>query len=208
MAAPQGGYPPQGGDPYAQGFDQQFDANQQPPGYAPAGPPEPPSTTQPVSGAGGRKKRVYAGQAFDYGIGANAAGPQPPLINHAGGPGPGYGGYPQQPQMSGFQPMGQGLESAGSPPPYLQQQQASPPYGNVGGYQSPDPSHSAQPSSQMAGMAGFTNQFSQMNVGGQQTPQRAQPLNQLFPTDLVNQPFHVSELDLAPPPIILPVGVC
>lgn len=65
----------------------------------------------------------------------------------------------------------------------------------------------------MGGMAGVTNQFNQMNVGGaqappmQQMPQRSQPLNQLFPTDLGNQPFHVSELDLPPPPIILPQNV-
>lgn len=36
---------------------------------------------------------------------------------------------------------------------------------------------------------------------------RAGPLNQLYPTDLLNQPFNVSELDLPPPPIILPPNV-
>jgi len=41
----------------------------------------------------------------------------------------------------------------------------------------------------------------------QQTQGRAGPLNQLYPTDLLNQPFNVSELDLPPPPIILPPNV-
>jgi protein transport protein SEC24 len=52
-----------------------------------------------------------------------------------------------------------------------------------------------------------------MNIGGQaQQPQGAQPprpavLNQLYPTDLLSQPFNVSELDLPPPPIALPPNV-
>ncbi|KAA8566584.1 hypothetical protein EYC84_009130 [Monilinia fructicola] len=52
-----------------------------------------------------------------------------------------------------------------------------------------------------------------MGVGGPQQPIVAQgrpgalaqvALNQLYATDLVNQPFNVAELDLPPPPIILP----
>ncbi|KAI9870514.1 MAG: COPII subunit, partial [Pleopsidium flavum] len=49
-----------------------------------------------------------------------------------------------------------------------------------------------------------------MGMGGQtqqQPPTHSQhrpQLNQLYPTDLLNQPFNVSELDLPPPPIILP----
>lgn len=64
-------------------------------------------------------------------------------------------------------------------------------------------------------MGGITSHFSQMSVGGQPAPQpqqlhmqqRAQPLNQLYATDLVNQPLHVSELELPPPRIILPPNV-
>lgn len=39
-------------------------------------------------------------------------------------------------------------------------------------------------------------------------PNQARPqLNQLYPSDLLNQPLNVSELDLPPPPIILPPNV-
>lgn len=36
---------------------------------------------------------------------------------------------------------------------------------------------------------------------------RAVSLNQLYPTDLLNQPFNVAELDFPPPPIVLPPNV-
>jgi protein transport protein SEC24 len=70
---------------------------------------------------------------------------------------------------------------------------------------------------QQQGMAGMTQQFGQMGMGGQQPPQPPQPqgqgvpmrLNPLQPVDisLQGQPFHVSDLDQAPPPIILPPNV-
>jgi hypothetical protein len=62
-----------------------------------------------------------------------------------------------------------------------------------------------------------TQQFSQMGMGGQPSqqpqssvPQAAQRLNPLIPTDISmqGQPFHVSDLDQPPPPIILPPNVC
>lgn len=64
----------------------------------------------------------------------------------------------------------------------------------------------------------MTQQFGQMGVGGQQPVQPPQPpqgqgvplrLNPLQPVDisLQGQPFHVSDLDQAPPPIILPPNV-
>jgi hypothetical protein len=56
----------------------------------------------------------------------------------------------------------------------------------------------------------MTQQFSQMNVSqGQQPPPpaKAPVLNQLYPTDLSNQPFNVAELDYPPPPAILPPNV-
>jgi protein transport protein SEC24 len=37
--------------------------------------------------------------------------------------------------------------------------------------------------------------------------QKPQALNPLYPADLISQPFNVSELDLPPPPIILPANV-
>ncbi|GKT82792.1 protein transporter SEC24 [Colletotrichum tofieldiae] len=62
------------------------------------------------------------------------------------------------------------------------------------------------------GVAGLNQQMAGMNLGGNpQQPPPGQPagtrpmaLNQLYPTDLMNQPFNVSELDLPPPPIVLP----
>lgn len=61
----------------------------------------------------------------------------------------------------------------------------------------------------------MTQQFGAMGMGDphQTQPQPAQvprpvPLNQLYPTDLLTQPFNVAELDYPPPPVILPPGVC
>lgn len=65
------------------------------------------------------------------------------------------------------------------------------------------------------GVQGITQQFGQMGMGGQtpqpQQPQQAPPmasqrLNPLMPVDISpqGQPFHVSDLDQPPPPIILP----
>lgn len=62
------------------------------------------------------------------------------------------------------------------------------------------------------GMQGVTQQFSQMGMGGTPQPQPAQQpqmpvrLNPLQPVDISmqGQPFHVSDLDQPPPPIILP----
>lgn len=60
----------------------------------------------------------------------------------------------------------------------------------------------------------MTQQFGQMGVGGQQQASQpqghavAQSLNRLQTTDLISQPIHVSEIDHAPPPIILPPNVC
>lgn len=63
----------------------------------------------------------------------------------------------------------------------------------------------------------MTQQFQQMGVGGQpQMPPQPQQqagvqmrLNPLQPVDISvqGQPFHVTDLDQAPPPIILPPNV-
>ena len=67
------------------------------------------------------------------------------------------------------------------------------------------PMGSGAPQDQLA------SQFGQMNLQSQPQPQAPQPvqqssahLNQLFPTDLISNPFQVQELDLPPPPINLP----
>jgi protein transport protein SEC24 len=178
MAAPQGGYPPQ------EGYGQ--------PAY---GTPEP--TQSPVSGqgahppaAGGKKKRAYAGEAFDFGSGANAAlGGQPT----AGGA---YGAYPQQPQAAGYQQPVYGADPN-------QMQAAAPAYGAPA---VPDVSQMTQQFGAM-GMVEPHHMPPPQPVA--QAPMRPQvQLNQLYPTDLRSQPFNVAELDYPPPPIILPPGVC
>lgn len=123
----------------------------------------------------GRKKRAYAGQAYEFGANSSLGGQM-----QGGGA---YGGYPAPPQ------------SAYGDPTAMMPQPA--------GYVTP------------ADMGGFTQQFGQLNVGLQQpmapvAPAAVQgrlPLNQLYPTDLVSQPFSVAELELPPPPIILPPNV-
>jgi len=68
---------------------------------------------------------------------------------------------------------------------------------------------------QAPGVQGVSQQFSQMNIGaGPQSQQPQQPamqmrLNPLQPVDISpqGQPFHVTDLDQPPPPIILPPNV-
>lgn len=201
MSAPHEGYgqyPPQ-------------QPGEQPPypdqGYS-ATPPPPAGAAHPAPDHGRKKKRTYAAGAFDVAQGANAAvGGQLPAGGQFGAPQavvPGYGGYPQpevQPVPYGAQPQA----------PYGVAQPAA-----VGGYQAPEPYYpSAGAPPGPAGVAGVTAGLGAMNLGpgAPQQPQqlppqlRAGPLNQLYPTDLLTQPFNVSELDLPPPPIILPPNV-
>jgi hypothetical protein len=104
-------------------------------------------------------------------------------------------------------------QAAGYPDP--QQQQPAAAYGApAAGYQPPD-AYGAAP----GGVPGMTQQFSQMGMAPQQqqqpaqAPQQAAPaaqrLNPLQPVDISVQgaPFHVSDLDLPPPSIILPPNV-
>ncbi|KAK6006619.1 hypothetical protein QM012_005627 [Aureobasidium pullulans] len=183
MANPQG-YPAQG---YSQ---EEYDQSQ-------TGTPVPAPAQVPA-----RKKRAYAGQAFEFGAGANAGAPAtqtpPPAAAYgAAQPAAGYGyGAPVQ-------------QPAGYPDP--QQQQSAAAYGApAAGYQPPD-AYGAAP----GGVPGMTQQFAQMGMAPQQqqpaqAPQQpapvAQRLNPLQPVDISVQgaPFHVSDLDLPPPPIILP----
>jgi len=165
--------------------------------------------------AGKTKRRAYAGQAFDFGSGANSSlatqGGQPQAQ-----PAQQYGGYPgaapvQQPAYG--QPA-YGQPSYGEPAPAAAATPyGQPAYGAAGGYQPPEP---AYPGTQ-PGIGGVTQAFGQMGLGGQQQAQQSPhpqqgtqgslQLNRLQSTDLISSPFHVSELDLPPPAIILPANV-
>ena len=214
MAAPQDGYPSQGyppPDPYAQQSPVQ-------PGFSTTSPPPP--AGQPEYEGGKKKKRGYAAQAYDFGAGANSAlGGQP----QGGGQfapvqAPAYGGYPQQPEPQpayggpqyGTQP---GAPAPGAPAP---EYGAQPQFGGGVGYQPPDAGYPGSGAPAAAGVGGITQGMGQINVGGPGAGPAAQPqqagarpavLNQLFPTDLLNTPFNVAELELPPPPIILPPNV-
>lgn len=215
MADPNQGYPPQ--DPYAQ---QQSPMQ---PGFDNAGSP-PPTAGGPPDVGGKKKKRGYAQQAYDFGgnaaLGGQAQGGG--QFQQAGAPAPAYGGFQQQEAQPLMQPQyGQpaygaqpGAPVPGAPAPYGSQQ---PQYaGGVSGYQAPDAGYPG-PGAAQAGVAGITAGMGQVGFGGapppaiagqpQQAGARPAVLNQLYPTDLLNQPFNVAELDLPPPPIILPPNV-
>jgi protein transport protein SEC24 len=126
---------------------------------------------------------------------------------------PAYGGYAAQPEV---QP------GYGAPSPYLAQGAPQPlvqSYGQsaaagLGGYVPPDTGYPS-PGVPPAGVGGITQGMGQMGLGGpssaavqpQQSSTRPLVLNQLYPTDLLNQPFNVAELELPPPTIVLPPNV-
>ncbi|PQE14422.1 Sec23 Sec24 trunk domain-containing protein [Rutstroemia sp. NJR-2017a BBW] len=204
MAAPQDGYPGQGyppPDPYAQQSPAQ-------PGFGMPATSPPPQAGQPETDGGKKKKRGYAAQAYDFGQGANSA---------LGGQTHGNAQFPppQAPAYGGFAAPGDPNAAYGAPLAGAQGGQFSPqPYGGgVGGYQPPDAGYPGPGTPVTPGIAGITQGMGQMGMGGPQQPmaqpQQARPgapvvLNQLYPTDLLNQPFNVAELDLPPPPIVLP----
>lgn len=201
---------PQQGTPN-QGYDEQQQNYQD---YETTSPPGVPPGPQPGPAGGRKNRRAYAGQAYEFGAGQNAAlGGQ----QQAGGA---YGGgYSAQADAAGY-PQG-GYQQQ----PAAVQQGQTPMYGQdpgYGGYQpSPQPQQQQQqqPGYQQPGapnVAGMTQQFGQMDMsqkpaapqpGQQGQPRAPQVLNQLYPTDLQNQPFNVAELDYPPPPAILPANV-
>ena len=166
---------------------------QAPPGV----PPAPPQGPVP----GHRKKRAYAGQAYEFGATGNVAqGTAPPAA--------GYSGFSQQADAAGY-PQG-GYQQQ----PAAVQQSQTPLYGyqdgaGVGGYQPPAPAYPVAGQTPQVGQV--TQQFSQMDMSQKPAAaapaQRAPVLNQLFPVDLLNQPFNVAELDYPPPVAILPANV-
>ncbi|PGH26610.1 protein transporter SEC24 [Polytolypa hystricis UAMH7299] len=176
MAAPQGDYPPT--NPPQDGYDEQ----QQP--YDGADPAHAGAQHGPTHG--GRKKRAYAGQAYEFGAGANAAlGGQ--VV--AGGE---YGGYPAPQGQAAYPPTTYGVDPAQAAA--QQYAQPEPAAAAMGGYQAPAEGYPVPPA---AGVAQVTQQFGQMGMGAQPLPaqaaaQRGPPLNQLYPTDLVAQPFNTS----------------
>ena len=159
----------------------------------------------------GRRKRQYAGQAYDFGAGANSAlGGQPPGGgSFSAAPGVGYEGYNPSVEQSTYQQPTYGGEYA-APAPVGQPGYGQPPPA-VGGYQAPDMGY---PTQDAPSILGGVNQLTQGMAGMGIQPQQAAPqaqqrphLNQLYPTDMLNQPFSVAELDLPPPPIVLPPNV-
>jgi protein transport protein SEC24 len=221
MAAPQ--------DQYGQGYpapDQYAQQSPEQPGFGTTSPPPP--AGQPEDVGGKKKKRGYAAQAYDFGAGANSAlgGQQQgggQFQQPGGPPAPAYtGGYAGQPENTyGGAQYGApaGTPTAGAPgAPYGAEQ---PQYGGGVGYQPPAagypgpgaPAQAYGMDPNAGGVAGITQGMGQMGVGGQPPAQpqqaagRPAALNQLYPTDLLNQPFNVAELDLPPPPIILPPNV-
>lgn len=154
-------------------------------------------------GAPKKKKRGYAAGAFEVATGANAAvggqmqGGAPPAAQFGGYPQPDQQQQPQQP-AGGYQYD----QAYGAP-------QAVAPQQGYGSYPAPD--QTAQASGQ--GITGITQGMAGMNMGTQQpntvpiAQARQAALNQLYPSDLLNQPFNVAEIDLPPPPINLPPNV-
>lgn len=194
------------------------------PGYGAEQVPDPQGTPQPVdAGAaaapGKKKKRGYAAGAFEVASGANAAGASP--ASAAGVP-PQFGApVPGQVPAYGYP---QAVDPAAAPVPGAQPgayqypgqaPQAQPAYG---GYPAPDQGYpgAAVPAG-VPGVGGITQGMGGMNLGGQPLQQPVQPaqaaaapravMNQLYATDLINQPVAAAELDLPPPPITLPPNV-
>ncbi|KAL6721400.1 COPII subunit [Lecanora helva] len=199
MATPQSGYPPYGQPGYDPNQQESYNANQH------DGPNSPTHGGPQTTSAPGRKKRHYAGQAYDFGAGANSAlGAQ----QQGAYPPPPAAGYGQQAGQFGQQGPVYGSGPApvapGSAPAYGQQSPA------LGGYQSPEPNyptHGVSPG--QPGVGGITQGMGNLAMGGHGQHQASQmqgrpQMNQLYPTDLLNQPVNISELDLPPPPIILP----
>lgn len=202
------------GDGYGQFPGQQPDPQaQQPYGDQQAAAP------QEAAAPGKKKKRGYAAGAFDVATGANAG---------VGGQlqGAGQFGQPQQPQQPAAPQYGYPQTEPNpavqnyqySAQNYIDQQQQQ---SYAGGYQTADQSFQALTGQPVvpppgapipSGMAQVTQGMNNMQLGGQ--PQQQAPaqaaraaMNQLYPIDLLNQPFNATELDLPPPPINLPPNV-
>ncbi len=212
MAAPQD---ESQGQEYAQPdpYDTQSSAQAQ---YATSAESPPPVGHEGHEG-GKKKKRGYAAQAYDFGAGANSAlggqvqgGGQFPAALGA----PVYDAYGSVPQAAAYGAPQYGAQVGGIMPGAPAPGYGAPAqYGGVG-YQAPDAGYPGPGGAPSPDVAGVTQGMGQMGFNGQpgqpQAPGaagRPPVLNQLYPTDLLNQPFNVAELELPPPPIILPANV-
>ncbi|KAI9871003.1 MAG: COPII subunit, partial [Watsoniomyces obsoletus] len=113
---------------------------QSPPGVPPAPP-------QGAPAAAGRKKRAYAGQAYEFGAGPNAG-----LGGQQQAGAPAYSGYSSQQEAAGY-PQGGYQQNPtavqqGNVPMYPQESS------NVGGYQAPQPAYPTQPQQPAPGVGG------------------------------------------------------
>ena len=152
----------------------------------------------------GRKKggRSYAAGAFDVGAGGNAAlaggqppGPAYPAQQPAA---PQYGGYPQQPQAQGYGQQPYPKQAHSDIAPHTGGTPQLHGYGNQGGYAAPI----------YPAPGGVDEKFGAMSLGDQPQRQGAPlQLNRLQTSDLISQPFHISEINQPPPPIVLPPNV-
>lgn len=202
MATPQTSYQDDGPDPEGGQYAEngQYEQSQQ---------------GAPAPAMHGKKKRAYAGQAYEFGAGANAAlgGQQSGGVGYPGSPPPAVGGYNSfpgaQPQPSYGMPQQPQYGEPNLQTPGVQPAYGQPAYGVQQGY---EPPHQGYPAPSAPSV---TQQFSQMNIGAgpqSQQPQQAATqmrLNSLQPVDISpqGQPFHVTDLDQPPPPIILPPNV-
>jgi protein transport protein SEC24 len=176
----------------------------------------PPSSTAPppilpseVDNTTKKKKRGYAAQAYEIGTGANAgmAPGQAPLTSYGisshGGHGAPWGGtttydaqqaggYGSTPQWGSQQPLDQPGVGYPAPDSY---------YGAAG---EPTRHGGANVADITPGMASMQFSGSGQQQQQDQPGQHAPRLNQMYTTDLISQPFIASELDLPPPPIVLP----
>lgn len=214
MSMPQEEYPP-AGYPEQDPYGQQEQPQEGQPGFGAPAPEQQPEQHHEAHGK--KKKSRYAAQAYDFGVGGNAAlqqhnpqmGAPDSTFIPAGAPaGNPYGGYAAPaptPGYSGNQPY------TDNPAPASHFTGGA--MAGLGGYQAPDmPAVDplAYPPGPQ-GLGGITAGMGNMGLGGPQTvlgPGMAKlPMNQLYPSDLLNQPFNVAELELPPPPIILPANV-
>jgi protein transport protein SEC24 len=98
-----------------------------------------------------------------------------------------------QPSLAGNVPPG---AAYGTPDTLTQQ------FGQMDIQQPPMPQQQHQQNQQQQQQQHVPQQAQQ-----QAAPQQTAQLNQLYPSDLISQPFNVNELDLPPPPINLPPNV-
>ena len=138
-----------------------------------------------------KKKRAYAAQAYDFGSNTPGAAPGAP-------PPAGQDQFNTQfSQMNIGQQPSAGYPQPGgySQPGHPQPGHPQPGYPQPGGYSQPGYAHQPYQAPQT-----YPSQQPPQPLAGQSNPY----MNQLYPSDLISQPFDVRELDNSPPAINLP----